>query len=145
MSYYPPPSFHFRVEFDLPGLGENDFRFRDVSGISSELETESVNIGGENRYVQELPVRTKYPNLVLKRGFLKDSALVEWCKGAIEDLNIAPITIWVSVLNEKHEPLHTFTFINAWPKKWEVSELNAQNSEILVETLDICYQYFKQN
>lgn len=145
MSYYPPPSFHFKVEFDLPGLNDNDFRFRDVSGFSSELETESINIGGENRFVQELPIRTKYQNLVLKRGFLKDSVLISWCKEAIENLNINPVTIWVSILNEKHESMHTFSFINAWPKKWEVSDLNAQNSEILVETIDICYQYFKQN
>ena len=145
MSYYPPPSFHFKVEFDLPGLNDNDFRFRDVSGFSSELETESINIGGENRFVQELPIRTKYQNLVLKRGFLKDSVLINWCKEAIENLNINPVTIWVSILNEKHESMHTFSFINAWPKKWEVSDLNAQSSEILVETIDICYQYFKQN
>ena len=145
MSYYPPPSFHFKVEFDLPGLNDNDFRFRDVSGFSSELETESINIGGENRFVQDLPIRTKYQNLVLKRGFLKDSVLITWCKEAIENLNINPVTFWVSVLNEKHESMHTFSFINAWPKKWEVSDLNAQNSEILVETIDICYQYFKQN
>ena len=32
ISPYPPVGFHFKVEFDISGIGENDFLFRDVSG-----------------------------------------------------------------------------------------------------------------
>ena len=55
--YYPPVGFHFRVEFDLPGASDNDMRFREVGGLSVELEEETYNEGGENRFVQKLPVR----------------------------------------------------------------------------------------
>ncbi len=70
---YPPVGFHFRVEFDISGVGKTDTYFREVSGLSMELEEETVVEGGENRFVQRLPVRAKYPDLILKRGLAKDS------------------------------------------------------------------------
>jgi len=90
-----------------------------------------------------LPVRARYSDLVLKRGLLVDSAIVKWCKDAIENLSITPITIIVTLLNEKNQPLQTFNIVNAWPKKWSLSDFNAQESKIVVETMELSYQYFK--
>ncbi len=140
---YPPVGFHFKVEFDLSGISENDFRFQEVSGISTELETESIKEGGENRFLHHLPIRAKYNDLVLKRGLLNDSTLLEWCKDAIENLSISPTNVWVTLLNEQQEPLQTYSFVNAWPKKWSISDFNAQESRLVVETLELSYQYFK--
>jgi len=33
--------------------------------------------------------------------------------------------------------------IDAWPKKWSVSDFNAQENSIVVETIDLSYKYFK--
>ena len=131
MVYYPPVGFHFRVDFDLPGVSDGEARFRDVSGISMELEEETYQEGGENRFIQKLPVRARYPDLILGRGWLSNSAVREWCEAAIYNLDINPITVWVTVLNEEGEPLQTYMFANVWPKKWSVSDLNAESSEII--------------
>jgi phage tail-like protein len=141
--YYPPVGFHFRVEFDLPKAGDQDIRFRDVAGLSMEMEEETYTEGGENRFSLKFPVRARYPDLVLKRGLLTGSAVREWCEAAIQNLDIKPVTVWVTILNDKHEPLQTYTFIKAWPKKWTISDLNAESSEIVVESLELAYQYFK--
>jgi phage tail-like protein len=141
--YYPPVAFHFRVEFELFNGEENEVRFQEVSGISMELETETYNEGGENRFAHKLPVRASYPDLVLKRGLLINSDVRQWIEGTIHNLNIQPTTVWVKVLNEEHEPLQTYTFINAYPKKWTVSDLNAQSSSLLIESLELSYQFFK--
>jgi phage tail-like protein len=142
-SYYPPVGFHFRVEFDLPQASDNDIRFRDVSGLSMELEEETYNEGGENRFSLKFPVRARYPDLILKRGLLTDSAVRTWCENAIFNLDIIPITVWVHILNEAHQPLQTYSIFNAWPKKWAISDLNAESSEIVIESLELAYQYFK--
>lgn len=140
---YPPVGFHFKVEFDLPGIADTDFRFRDVSGISMEVEEETYNEGGENRFIHKFPVRARYPDLVLKRGLLTDSVIRKWCEEAIYNLDIQPTSVWVTLLNEEHEPLQSYTFINAWPKKWNISDLNAESSEIVIESLELAYQYYK--
>ncbi|MCU0388604.1 MAG: phage tail protein [Chitinophagaceae bacterium] len=143
--YYPPVGFHFRVEFI--GVGNNnDTRFQSVSGLTMEYDVETFKEGGENRFEHKLPGRSKFADLSLKRGMLSDSEVIKWLLGILRDrdfINHKPAVVQVSLLNEKHEPLRTWEFIDAWPKKWSVSDLNAQENSIVVETLELAYKYFK--
>jgi phage tail-like protein len=138
-NYYPPLGFHFKVEFaNLSG----EYQFQSVSGLNVELETEQVAEGGENRFKHKLPVSTRYPNLVLKRGIKVDSALTKWCREALEDFDIKPTNITISLLNENHEPLMTWNVVHAYPLKWSVSEFNAEKSQLAIESIELAYNYF---
>jgi len=139
--YYPPVGFHFKVEFLGIGNG-NDSRFQSVGGLSVEYDTESFKEGGENRFEHKLPVRTKYPDLSLKRGMLVDSLVIEWCLAAFQNQIFLPVDINVSLLNEQHDPLKVWSVKHAWPRKWSVSDLNAQDNALVIETLELSYQYF---
>lgn len=139
--YYPPVGFHFKVEF--VGIGnDNDCRFQSVSGLTVEYDTESFKEGGENRFEHKLPVRTKYSDISLKRGMLTNSLVITWCKQALENRLFLPVIVIITLMNEKHEPLKMWEVIDAWPKKWSVSDLNAQENSIVIETLDLAYKYF---
>lgn len=141
--YYPPVGFHFRVEFTLDGVQDGDVRFQEVTGLSAELGIEEVVEGGENRFAHRLPTRAKYSNLILKRGLLTDSRLIDWCIDAIENFVIEPTTVDVILLNENHEPVsESYSFVRAWPVKWAVSDFKAQENSIVVETLELAYNYF---
>lgn len=143
--YYPPVGFHFRVEFTLDGVQDGDMRFQEVSGLSAELGIEEVAEGGENRFSHRLPTRTKYSNLILKRGLLTDSRLIDWCIDAIENFDFEPTTVNVTLLNEKHEPVaESYSFVRTWPVKWAVSDFKAQDNSIVVETLELAYNYFSR-
>ncbi len=156
--YYPPPSFHFAVEFDFsltkknkPSLlSEQDTLFQSVSGLNAEFQTESIQEGGQNQFEHVIPTRTRYSDLVLKRGVLKDSGVIQWCRKAIENYEIEPINITVKLLGiqqNNNQPqvqtLVTWKITHAWPKKWSVSDLNAEQSELLVETIELAYNYFE--
>jgi len=141
-SYYPPVGFHFKVEFTGISAKKNDHQFQSVSGLSVDLETEEIAEGGENRFKHKIPVRTKYPNLVLKRGMLLDSGVITWCRKAMEDFEIEPINLTVSLLDEKHEALQTWKVTHAYPVKWNVGDLNAEENKIVIETLELSYNYF---
>jgi phage tail-like protein len=142
--YYPPVGFHFKVEF--VGIGnDNDVRFQSVAGLSLEYDTESYKEGGENRFEHKLPLRTKYPDLSLKRGMLTDSKVIKWCLDALQNRDFKPVQINISLLNEEHQPLKTWNVYNAWPKKWSVSDFNSQDNSIVIETLDLSYNYFTLN
>jgi phage tail-like protein len=141
---YPPVGFHFRVEFqDNPDLDGQEAYFQEVSGLSVEIEPMSWKVGGENRFEFRLPSRTKYQNLVLKRGLLKDSKLIDWVKESIETLEVTTATVLVVLLNENHEPLSTYRFIHAWPQKWSVTDFNAEENRLVIESIELAYQYFK--
>lgn len=144
-NYYPPSGFHFRVDFlDIKTI-DQDIMFRSVSGLSVSMETESIKEGGENRFSHTLPVRSQYSDLVLKRGVLVDSGVIAWCRAALEGFTFRPITVLVHLLNEKHEPLITWNVVHVWPKKWSTADLNAEASEVLVETLELSYNFFTVN
>ncbi len=139
--YYPPLGFHFKVEFQ--GIGnDNDTRFQSVSGLNVEYDTESIKEGGQNHFEHKLPVRSKFSDLVLKRGMLTDSEVIRWCKKALFDREITPVQVIVILLNPEHQPLRTWKVNNAWPRKWNVSDFNAGENSIVVETLELCYSYF---
>ena len=143
--YYPPVGFHFKVEVGEPPNADNDVRFTEVSGLSVEMGTEDVPEGGENRFVQKYPVRPKYPDLVLKRGLLVSSELLKWIRECIEELKITPKEVFVKLLNEEHQPLMIWHLVGAFPTKWAVSDFNASNSAVVIESLQMYYRYFTVN
>lgn len=139
--YYPPWGFYYKVEFE--GSREpNDARFQTASGLNVEYDTEEYKEGGENRFTHKLPVRTKYSDLVLKRGMLSSSDLIKWCLAAFRERAFDAKTVNVILMNERSEPLRTWKVAHAVPKKWTVSDFNANENSIVVETLEFTYRYF---
>jgi phage tail-like protein len=143
MVLYPPLGYHFVVSFYGLTDSPQDFKFQSVSGLSAEMEYEEVKEGGVNQHVHQLPVRSKFSELVLKRGMFKGSKLVKWANEAIDNFEFRPLDMEVSLLNEMHEPLQTWKVIHALPKKLEVSAFDAEKSELVIETITLSYNYFK--
>lgn len=143
--YSMPRSFHFSVEFQgVSGLKSNDVKFQDVSGLIAELGVEEIKSGGENRFSHRLPTRARYQNLVLKRGMLTDSGLIKWFTDAVENFSFTPATIVIKLLDPDHQPLQSWTFIKAWPVKWSISEFKANENTVVVEAIELAYQYFRR-
>ncbi len=143
--YSPFTSFCFRVQFEGVSSDTDDLLFQSVSGLSTSIETETIREGGENRFSHVLPSRTQYSDLVLKRGALKDSSVISWCRDAIENFIFSPTTVNVYLLDTNHEPLIAWNLVHAWPKKWSVSDLNSEQSSLLIETLELQYNFFTVN
>ena len=142
MAQYPLTGFHFLVSFDSLPSRPVDSRFQDVSGLEVEMEIESFTEGGQNRFTWQLPKRARYSNIVLKRGKISDSAIVKWCKDAMEHFIFSPVNITISLLNEKHEPVQSWYVVNAIPKKWSLSNFNAEENSIVIESITLNCQYF---
>ena len=137
-----PVGFHFLVRFSISG-DEVDLRFQSVSGLSVEYETESITEGGVNTYVHELPGRTKYSPLVLKRAYALDSKVADWFRAAMDERQFQPADLQISLLNEEHTPLKTWKVNWAVPKKWSISDFNAEENSLVIETMELNYRFFK--
>ncbi|RAW01594.1 phage tail protein [Pseudochryseolinea flava] len=145
--YYPPVGFHFKVEVNLPDIAQEDreVRFQEVGGLNKTLEIEEFKEGGENRFAHRLPNPAKYANLVLKRGMLTKSKLINWCFDAIDNFDFKPADITITLLDEKHNPLSVWNISKAYPVKWLTTDLKAQENAIVIETLELAYQYFTKS
>ena len=146
--YYPPLGFYYEVQF-LKFGNQHDARFQSVSGLSVEYDMEEYREGGENRFVHKLPVRTKYTDLVLKRGMVLDSIVIDWFFSAFHDRDFKPkekqdLSTDINILlkNENREVLRSWNVVQAVPKKWLVSDLNANESSVVIETMELTYRYF---
>lgn len=142
METYPPVSFHYSVSFEGISGKTIDTQFQSVSGLSAYVEVENVREGGENRFTHILPKHAAYTDLVLKRGLAKDSDLIGWFQETFETMNVKPVSVNISLLNEDHLPLVSWNVVHAWPKKWSLSDLDAQQNAIAIETLELNYRTF---
>ena len=141
--YYPPVGFYFQV--NVIGInGKNEGTFQEVSGLNVKLGVEEIKEGGENRFVHRLPSPPKYENLVLKRGMVTDSALIGWARKAVEQFIFSPTTIVLNLMDAQASPLASWKFIKAYPVSIKVSEFKAQESALVIETLELCFDYFER-
>jgi len=117
--------------------------FKSVGGLSFETEVVEYREGGENNSTHKLVGATKWKNLVLKRGFASKE-LLTWREAWLAPTGPGPNARKGGKI-EQMSPngqtvLATWTFRNAWPVKWELSELDASKSEVSIETLEIAHE-----
>ena len=141
---YPIPKFHFRVQWG------KDFRigFTEVSGLDFETEVIEYREGSSKTYnSSKQPGRTKYSNVTLKRGTFEGDYdfYMEWRKtfyfqegnqtGSRFRRNVE-----IMLLNENHEPIITWTLLNAWPSKVQSTDLKADANEVAIETMELVHE-----
>lgn len=134
---YPLPSFCFRVE--TPDAPSGAF-FRSVSGIRAEIEAVPLKVGGENYTTRTVRGAVKWSNLVLKRGYTANPVFTAWIYQWISMASPKRVSLVVTQLDTQMRTARAWTFINAWPVKWEISELDATKSEISIETIELSHQ-----
>lgn len=138
-----PVAFYFQVTID-----DYEYAFKEVSGLTAEMETEPVREGGVNNYVHHLPKSIKHNNLVLKRALnpiqQKD---VKWLQRILEgdfELLISTKNIMVKLLDSDGAAIYSWSCQNAYPVKWEVENLDSEKNSVLIETLEFAYSQLKR-
>lgn len=137
----PPVGFYFMVSFLAAGILPNpiDVRFQSVSGISATMQTQEVQEGGENLSVIRLPTRMTYGNLTLKRGMMIGSPLNVEFNLAMSTLTFQPGSVLVILLNAKDTPVSSWLFKETYPLSWAVSDLDATQSSVVIDTMELSY------
>ncbi|MBB4804809.1 phage tail-like protein [Chryseobacterium defluvii] len=141
----PIPGFYFSVIFELLPQFSIDTKFQIVNGLKVTMETEPYTEGGQNKFKHNLPLRSGYQDLVLKRGLTSDmSGLSMWCNQALENFVFYPANLVISLLNEKGNPLKVWYVSHAIPLSYEFSDFNAEENKIVIETITLKYNFFKE-
>ncbi|MFM2376229.1 MAG: hypothetical protein RLZZ165_1326 [Bacteroidota bacterium] len=141
----PLQGFRFLAKFLQFGIFPTPFDmwFSKVSGIGVSVDTREIGSGGRNDYTHKIPNHVNYENLVLERGLTSgipsdlDINLL-----AMSQFKFAPGTVIVVVLNEASQPKRIWTFLKAYPTKWKIGDLDANQSGVLIETIELTYTQF---
>jgi phage tail-like protein len=141
----PILSHRFGVFFFAGGLIPNpiDFKFQRVSGLSSEIQLDTVNEGGQNLYSHRLPTKVQYNNLILERGYTIGSPLNIEFNIALSKFQFQPSNVLVTVYNEIGIPVGAWLYMKAYPVKWSLSDLDAQSNSVAIDTMELAYSRFQ--
>lgn len=128
----PPLNCNFRVVFENPDFC-NDIGFYSIQGISARLNSDTPS--GKRI--------SQFENLKLIRAYVPDSKLIEWCMDAINNQNFRAEEFRISLIGEKENVLSSWIIKKAVPVAWGIEDLHAQETRILLETIELSYAYFE--
>lgn len=131
---YPYASYNFQVTVDGLAIQAG---FSECSGLTMDNDVIEYRSGKDMPHMLKLPGMRKFTNIVLKRGFSKDKSLYDWRKMVIDSDKPYRFNGSVTLLGEDRKPALTWSFTNGWPSKLEGPSLNAKNSEVAIESLEI--------
>lgn len=125
----------FRFLLEIEGITSGGFTR--VKGLSREVKHESYREGGVNDYEHKLVTQVSYPVVVLERGLALDD-LWKWAL-AVADGEVKRKTIWIRLQNEANEKMWAWQIEYALPVKWSASDLDAQSSPVVMESLELAH------
>ena len=137
----PIIGMRFGVFFFAAGVIPNplDIRFQKVSGLTTEIETQSLSEGGQNLYTHRLPRGVKYGNLVLERGMVVGSPLNLEFNATMSLFKFSTSNVLVTLLGGSKAPLAAWLFMKAYPVKWSTSDLDARAPALVIDTMELAY------
>jgi len=136
MATYPLPKFHFSVVWGGVRIG-----FTEVTGLDMQVEAIEYREGFSPEYSKvKMPGMHKFSNITLKRGSVAgDSEFYTWIN-TISLNTVERRDITISLLNEAHAPVMTWTAKNAFPVKLQASDLKSDGNEVAIETLELAHE-----
>lgn len=130
----PLAAYTFRV-----WLGQEEYGFSKVSGLSREAEASVYQEGGLNDRVHVLPGAVKAPGLLrLERGAYAGKEFPFYLAG--EKLS-ETLRITVRPPGSGKEKGKVYALTGLLVKKWEVGELDAQQNSLLIDRFELNYEY----
>jgi len=131
-------AYRFYVEID----GVTQATFSECSGLQAETEIFEWESGGENQFKYRLPGRTKFPNLVLKRG-IATADLWDWYAKVI-DGTITRQTVGLVLYGYDEMPEVRWSIAGAIPVKWVGPSFKSGSAEAAVETIELAHHGLKR-
>jgi phage tail-like protein len=130
---YLPPSQAARVAEVAPG------HFQEVKGLGAELEVLSYSEGGVNGFVHQLPVRHSWNRLILQQGVVRDPVLWNWYRAGLTQSLGARRDGSVILLTPDGQRAMAWDFRAGIAVKWNGPELNAMESAVAIESLEVAH------
>lgn len=140
----------FRFKVQIEGFGE--MGFQKCSGLKSETEIAEYREGDDASSTRKMPGLTGSSNVVLSRGVSPDKAVVNWYNQIYnpESSGLAgdggtdfrkPVTI--TMMDKDGSVVKTIELLEAWPAVLSYSDLDAESSDVLIETLELANEGIK--
>jgi phage tail-like protein len=113
--------------------------FSECSGLEMSLQVEEFKEGGNNGRMLKFPTRVTWSNLTLKKGLGVGTALWDWHYGFAEGQGRRRDGVIV-LLTDLHVPNNIWYFRRGLPVKYTGPALNATQSSVAIESIEIAHE-----
>jgi phage tail-like protein len=114
--------------------------FSECTGLEATVEVIDYKEGGVNDYVHKFPTRASFGNITLKRGIVSLShELWSWHRDFVLGKGNRKDGL-IYLLNEARAPAKVWKFKRGIPTKWVGPSLNASQSSVAIESLEIAHE-----
>ena len=127
-------AFNFKVEIE----GVTQAAFKEVDGLDSETEIVEYQ-DGDDLILRKRPGRTKYSNIILKRGYVDTDELWKWRKTVI-DGKVERKSGSVILCDDAGGEVMRYNFFEAWPCKWKGFDLSGEKGDKTVEEIHLAVE-----
>lgn len=137
---YPLTGFHFTVKWSDD---DENVSFSEVTGLSVSTTPIEYRGGASKEFSTiKMPGLRKYNNVTLKRGSMAaDNGFFDWFNSMANN-TIERRDVTISLLDESHTPVVTWSLKNAFPIKYDAGSLNATDGKVLIESIELAYESF---
>ena len=88
--------------------------------------------------MRKLSGLTKYGNITLKAGYTDSLEIWNWHKQIVAgQIQTQRKKVTIIVMDEQGADKARFVVTDAWPVKYDPSDLNAKGNEVLIELLEL--------
>jgi phage tail-like protein len=133
----PGTSVFFTLSIDGESLGY----FNECEGLSSQVEIEQRQEGGNNGFVWQLPTRVTFSNIRLTRPLTPDTSKVAKWISSIQT-GIKRPTAQIRALRADGSEVARWGLIDVLPVSWQGPSLNPANPAVATEVLEITHHGF---
>lgn len=138
----PLRNFRYRLEID----GIDQAGFSEVAIGNSSTDAIDYREGNEPKHLRKLSGLNKFGNVTLKWGITKSTTLAEWRQLVVDDvpLQAARRTVVIRIQNEAGEDKAAFEVVNAWPSKYDPTDLNGTGNAVALDLLELVHEGIKR-
>lgn len=130
----PLRNFRFRLEID----GIQAAGFSEVQIGATSTDVIDYREGTDPPHVRKLSGLTKYGNITLKYGVTDSLELYQWHRQIVTgQLANSRKQVVIVVADESGAVRARFVVSEAWPIKYDPSDLNAKGNEVMIELLEL--------
>jgi phage tail-like protein len=113
--------------------------FSECSGLEMTMAVHDYAEGGNNGGTLHFPAPVKWGNITLKKGLGSSTALWDWHYGFVVGTGTRRDGV-ITLMNSEHVPSAVWYFKKGLPVKYSGPTMNASNSAVAVESIEIAHE-----
>lgn len=128
--------FNGKFKIEIEGVTQGAFAACD--GLEARVDVVDFS-DGDNLTARKRPGRTRFANIVLRRGMVNNTELWNWFEVVTAGL-IQRKAGSVIVCGDDGNEIFRYNFFEGWPCRWKSLELDADKPGTLVEEIEIAVE-----